>query len=375
MVPKSIMTLNWTWYPKSIKTINWTDVRKTLNWPGSVMTINWTGVHHDFKLNSTGADWCEPAWPCAAQTRSKPCVTAGILHGISTDARCCWDWNRGFVLRGSVKDSGFSSNPYSSHFLFCSIILLIFHSCMHLQSASVCCVCCDYCDCIVSQECDSVTWALFRDWDSLSVILSIISQSGQVHIFQHGFEKKTEQSLRLHKTWGLHWTPHAKTLTLNASTLSNPHSLTLFPDIWHPSGYGLEVPCGSGSSDSFIDSVFVQTQHLPAYGISTYQTLTHWWNLQFVISQALDLQICFPTGESQNLTFYVTLLDQSCTIVLGYHWLTHYNPLIDWVLGSIFFHTITAWIQELTSVETLLSLAPLLKLPDSVLDIPNPVCW
>src|SRR5882724_9183644 len=46
---------------------------------------------------------------------------------------------------------------YSAQF-----ILLIFHSCMHLQSASVCCVCCDYCDCIVSQECDSVTSALFQ---------------------------------------------------------------------------------------------------------------------------------------------------------------------------------------------------------------------
>jgi len=45
-------------------------------------------------------------------------------------------------------------NFYSSQF-----ILLIFHSCKHLQSAGVCC---DSCDCTFSQECDSVTSALFQ---------------------------------------------------------------------------------------------------------------------------------------------------------------------------------------------------------------------
>ena len=63
----------------------------------------------------------------------------------------------------------------------------------------------------------------------------------------------------------------------------------------------------SGSSDSFIDSVFVQTQHLPAYGIPPIKLRLDGTS-NSVISQALDLQIRFPTGESQNLTFYVTLL-------------------------------------------------------------------
>ena len=57
-----------------------------------------------------------------------------------------------------------------------------------------------------------------------------------------------------------------------------------------------------------------------------------------VITQALNLSIRFPTRETQNLTFFVTPLDQGCMIVLGYRWLTQFNPSVDWVLGHIIFH-------------------------------------
>src|SRR5882724_4390973 len=128
----------------------------------------------------------------------------------------------------------------------------------------------------------------------------------------------------------------------------------------------------SGSSDSFHDSVLVQTQHLPEYGISPIKLRLMDGTSNSIISQALDLQICFPTRESQNLTFYVTLLNQSCMIVLGYCWLNHYNPLIDWVLGSIFFWQLSQHKSKSSpSVETLLSSAPLPKFPDSVPDILN----
>ena len=92
-----------------------------------------------------------------------------------------------------------------------------------------------------------------------------------------------------------------------------------------------------------------------------------------VITQALDLSICFPTGETQNLTFFGTLLDQGCTIVLGFCWLTRFNPSIDWVLVRIIFRQSSQPEAKMSpSVETLSS-APTLALPNPVPDPETPL--
>src|SRR5271168_3960844 len=74
-----------------------------------------------------------------------------------------------------------------------------------------------------------------------------------------------------------------------------------------------------------------------------------------------------------TIDLFVTPLDPSCSVVLGYNWLTRHNLLIDWVLGRITFRSQTFPSPMSSAIKALLPLQnPSIPEASAVPDPPKP---
>ena len=130
---------------------------------------------------------------------------------------------------------------------------------------------------------------------------------------------------------------------LNVSTLSNPNSLCIplvSPLVCasdHLQPIPIQMLVNSGSTHCFLDFAFARGHSLPTTPTPPVELCLFDGTLNNIISEVVLLPIRFPSSECMTLNFYVTLLDSCYSLVLDHSWLTCYNPLIDWVSGSISF--------------------------------------
>ena len=119
----------------------------------------------------------------------------------------------------------------------------------------------------------------------------------------------------------------------------------------------------SSSTHCFLNSSVASKHQLCTYSINPIPLQLFDSTTNSIIHSAINLLVHFPLGDKHSIMFYITPLDSSCVTVLGHNWLIHYNLLIDWVLGSITFHSLLQT-DSLMSPETV-ALAPISSKPPS----------
>ena len=150
---------------------------------------------------------------------------------------------------------------------------------------------------------------------------------------------------------------------LNASALSDPNSLCIplvsplvyAPDHLQPIPIWTLVD--SRSTYCFLNFAFAHGHSLPTTPTLPVELHLFDGTSNNIISEVVSLPVKFLSSECMTLDFYVILLDSCCSLVLDHSWLIRYNPLIDWVSGSISFQppSLLQSPASVPSVETLVN--------------------
>ena len=114
-------------------------------------------------------------------------------------------------------------------------------------------------------------------------------------------------------------------IRLNVSTLFNPYSLfvsltsLLILGQNHLNRIPFQALINSRSTYRFVDSRFVDIHYLKISATSLVALCLFDSSSNSTISEIANLPIIFSTSDCMNLDFYVTPLDSSCSLVLGYN--------------------------------------------------------
>jgi len=90
-----------------------------------------------------------------------------------------------------------------------------------------------------------------------------------------------------------------------------------------------------GSSNCFLDSSFATKYKLLFWEIASLLIVLIDSAINAYITCVISLPIEFSCGYVCNLEFFVMKLEGTYPAVLGYNWLVHCNPTINWIEGTI----------------------------------------
>ena len=84
-----------------------------------------------------------------------------------------------------------------------------------------------------------------------------------------------------------------------------------------------------------MDSVLVSKYRLPCQKINPLPLTLIDGTINYLVNRVVSLPIKFPCSYSCQIEFFITKLEGTYPIVLGYNWLTQHNPLVDWRKGTL----------------------------------------